>query len=47
MKIVYNVETNELGILETVNGCQLVRIIDDGNIFKAYLDYRWEIIGVF
>ena len=42
MTVVFNIETNELGILEG----NLVRIVDEGNIFKAYLDYRWETVGV-
>lgn len=41
--VVYNVETNELGYLVYDN--KLVRISED-RFFKAYLDYRWVIIGL-
>jgi len=39
--IVYNPETNEIGILEGI----LVRIVDEGNIFKAYIPTMWFKVG--
>ena len=39
--LVYNAETDELGLLEGT----LVRITDEGNVFKAYLSGMWETVG--
>lgn len=43
--LVYNSQYDMVGILQTVNGKQLVKIEEDANIFMVYLDWSWDLIG--
>lgn len=43
--LVYNSQYDMMGILQEVNGKQLVKIQEDANIFMVYLEYTWEIVG--